>query len=587
MSIIRVLCAAAPLVGAALLSSCGGDRPTSPVTSAVDPVILSTTQLAQIDSVEPNRILFEMGSPAAAALDVGDVIVAGISAQTPEGLLRKVRTKGESGGHVVVETSAARLTDAIQDGAATGTFTLTADPEASLIDEGLAIRGAANGVSLTFTDFQVDGVRFNGNVSLNPVLEVNLDIEDGTLAKLDWKVTSTFTSELSVKSPSLLPVTIGGSESIGKRRLRPVVFFVGFVPVVVTPEIEFRAEASGKISAEVALSVKQSYVTTVGGAYSGGAWTSVSGFSESSSYTLPTKLKLEAEARVGLGARATLSLYGMSDQFSAYAELGPYAKASVTPLAADTIWKIHGGLQGDIGLTSTLFDPKFVNMSRVKVFSHDVFVKASLREVDRVVLSPDSSDIQFRIPAGPAAKLYDVEGRVLTRTIAWASSNPGVATVDTTGVVMPVGYGRTVISATSEGKVGTAVMIMRPLQLQLKAPSTTLTGSRTTTTNEDGTQIGTLSCSMPTEAVVTGGGLGRYDSFNWVFASSIHNESKQEPRATEFRAGTFGLPSAFYTTAMKDGKADFVPFSISISVTWTDLVTNAMHTSNAVSISCS
>lgn len=588
MSTLHIVRAAGTLAVVALLASCGGgDGPTRPPEgSAKDPVILSPTQLAQIDSIEPGRLLFTAGSTAAASLDVGDVIVAGISEKTPEGLLRTVRARSTSSTHTIVETSAARLTDVIRDGSASAAFALTVDPAAAQLDRGMLVQGAADGITITLSEFDVDGVRFNGKVTLAPVLEIDLDIEGGALKRFEWKVKSTFTTDVSVKSPSLVPATVGGSVSLGKRRLRPVMFLVGFVPVVVTPEIEFRAEASGKISAEVALGVKQSYVATAGGTYSDGAWTDVSEFTETSSYTLPDKLKLEATARIGAGARATLSLYGMSDKFSGYAELGPFARLTVTPLAADTIWTIHAGLQGDVGLTSSLFDPKFVNMARVTVFSYEEFIKASLREVHRVVLSPDSSDVQYRVATRPAATLYDVDGRVLTRKISWVSSNPGVATVDTLGVVTPVGYGRTVVSATSEQKVGTAVMIMRPLQVQLTTASTSLTGVRTTTTADDGSQVGMLSCGMPTEAVVTGGGLGRATSFNWVFASAIHNDSKQEPQAAEFREGRFGLPANFYTTATKDGKAEFVPFTISISLSWTDLVTNAAYTTNAVSITC-
>jgi len=46
------------------------------------------------------------------------------------------------------------------------------------------------------------------------------------------------------------------------------------------------------------------------------------------------------------------------------------------------------------------------------------------------------------------------------RTVAWSSSNEAVATVDNTGLVTAVSVGATVISATSEGKSGTAGVLV-------------------------------------------------------------------------------------------------------------------------------
>src|SRR5689334_4648948 len=52
-----------------------------------------------------------------------------------------------------------------------------------------------------------------------------------------------------------------------------------------------------------------------------------------------------------------------------------------------------------------------------------------------------------------AATLRDQSGNVLSgRTVAWTTSNPGVASVSSTGLVTGVATGSTTIRATSEGK---------------------------------------------------------------------------------------------------------------------------------------
>jgi uncharacterized protein YjdB len=60
------------------------------------------------------------------------------------------------------------------------------------------------------------------------------------------------------------------------------------------------------------------------------------------------------------------------------------------------------------------------------------------------------------------ATLRDANGNVLTgRTVTWSTSNANVATVSATGRVTAVAAGSAVITATSEGKSGTASVTVR------------------------------------------------------------------------------------------------------------------------------
>ncbi len=80
--------------------------------------------------------------------------------------------------------------------------------------------------------------------------------------------------------------------------------------------------------------------------------------------------------------------------------------------------------------------------------------------VATVTLSPTSANL---IVGGSAttltATLRDAANAVLTgRTIAWSSSNSSIATVSPTGIVTPVSAGTATISATSEGRSGSATI---------------------------------------------------------------------------------------------------------------------------------
>src|SRR5437762_5122229 len=57
-----------------------------------------------------------------------------------------------------------------------------------------------------------------------------------------------------------------------------------------------------------------------------------------------------------------------------------------------------------------------------------------------------------------AASITDWNGNPTTGTIAWATRDPGIATVDATGLVTGVGAGSTKIAATFHGATGTATV---------------------------------------------------------------------------------------------------------------------------------
>jgi uncharacterized protein YjdB len=77
--------------------------------------------------------------------------------------------------------------------------------------------------------------------------------------------------------------------------------------------------------------------------------------------------------------------------------------------------------------------------------------------VASVSVSPSSATVQVGKTQQLTATLKDASGNTLTgRTITWSSSNTAVATVSSSGLVTGVKAGTATITATSEGKSGTA-----------------------------------------------------------------------------------------------------------------------------------
>jgi len=61
-----------------------------------------------------------------------------------------------------------------------------------------------------------------------------------------------------------------------------------------------------------------------------------------------------------------------------------------------------------------------------------------------------------------AVSITDWNGAPTTGTVSWATQDPGIATVDTAGVVTGVGVGTTKIAATYHGATGTATVSVGP-----------------------------------------------------------------------------------------------------------------------------
>jgi len=84
-------------------------------------------------------------------------------------------------------------------------------------------------------------------------------------------------------------------------------------------------------------------------------------------------------------------------------------------------------------------------------------VTVRLVPVAKVTIIPSSASVGEGKSRPLLAQLTDAAGNVLTnRSVTWASSNTGIATVDQSGVVRGVRKGTVTITATSEGKFDTA-----------------------------------------------------------------------------------------------------------------------------------
>jgi alpha-tubulin suppressor-like RCC1 family protein len=95
--------------------------------------------------------------------------------------------------------------------------------------------------------------------------------------------------------------------------------------------------------------------------------------------------------------------------------------------------------------------------------------------VASVTLAPDSSILDVGITKTLVAVPRDAAGNPLTgRAIAWTSSAPAIARVDTLGIVTAVSVGRAVITATSSGKSAQSPVVVRGIPVASVSVTTAL-----------------------------------------------------------------------------------------------------------------
>jgi uncharacterized protein YjdB len=81
--------------------------------------------------------------------------------------------------------------------------------------------------------------------------------------------------------------------------------------------------------------------------------------------------------------------------------------------------------------------------------------------VAAVTIVPESSEVVVRGTVQLTAAMWDASGRAIHgRAMIWASSDPAVGSVSSTGLVTALLGGSTTITITCEGRRATAVVVV-------------------------------------------------------------------------------------------------------------------------------
>lgn len=329
----------------------------------------STTRHLSSVSSDGSTLTFSEITPVLESLSPDDVIVIGITPITPTGLLRKVTNVLISNNQVVVETTQATLEDAIED----GTFELNKILTPNDLSYATALRQGVSFESMLSTltlegfyleindvvlydddgnhDTTDDQIRANGGISLNPGFVFNIEIEDYELKHLTFTNTITETLEVEVEAKAEI-LDIEEKVEIAQYDFTPITVWVGWLPVIITPNLTVNVGLDGEVSVGIETSVTQEATLTAGLIFDEGTWSPISDLSNNFQFN-PPMLSAGCNFKGYAGPQLNLLIYSL---------VGPYTEIDgYLELDADVFripwWELYGGLEAGVGV-------------RVEILSH-------------------------------------------------------------------------------------------------------------------------------------------------------------------------------------------------------------------------
>lgn len=325
--------------------------------------VLSETTVLNLVSVSKDGATFSFSrpDPQLQSLKPGDVIVGGVSAQTPDGFLRRVAQVKQQGDGVVVVTQPARLEDAVEQGSLSVSRPLKpSDVRTGFTRPGVALASLAPmGISdewvVTLADtvlVDLDGdpgttndqVRADGKIAFKPLLDFELQIRWFKVQRIALVAGATESVDLQVYGNVQLLDTHKEVE-VAYFPLQPLTFFIGPVPVVLTPMLNVVVGLDGSARVSFAAGVTQQASLSAGLRYENNRWVPVANFSNSFKYTPPQvtgNLRVEAYG----GIRLAVLIYGVGGPWGS---LNAYYGLDVDAQRAQP-WKLYGGLRCQIGV---------------------------------------------------------------------------------------------------------------------------------------------------------------------------------------------------------------------------------------------
>jgi formylglycine-generating enzyme required for sulfatase activity len=328
----------------------------------------STSQITSV-SEDGSIYTFDSTTPELNQVDVGDVIIGGVSEATPYGFLRKVTEVDDSGGDLIFTTEQGTIEDAYEQLSINVEQVVTPENLQAFTDiPGVKMIQSPDGVNDINFRFELsnvilydqdgnpdttgDQIVVNGFLSFSPTYVYRLLVEGFTVEDFYFTQTMSVQSALSVTSKLSLVVQPPEIEIL----LAPIplgVYPIPGTPIVLTPNLQIYAGINGRVYADITTTAIRTDSFTAGLQYYNNTWKTIS-----SHYTVfgaeipPPYWGLAFTAYVG----PKINIY-VNGVVNVYVKANLALKLEIAP-TGDPLLTLEFGLTLPVGVSVGLF--KFV-----------------------------------------------------------------------------------------------------------------------------------------------------------------------------------------------------------------------------------
>ena len=284
-------------------------------------------------------------------ITAGDIVAVGSTPAEPAGVLGRVVARQEAGASTRLTLQPVDLREAVPvadfDATLRGDRVETAAATAADLPGTLA--AATRGPSFWKPECSQQGpeASLESEVSLAPVFTLDARWSRAGVQSLDTSVGLTGTTTVTAQISASASCT--AEDYIKLKNLRPLTFTIGWLPVVVVPQVGLNRSYAAKVDAGAKASVTTTTTASFGRRWAAGLWTPHSEVvtTDEGSFEGPAATgTLEA----GVGPQFTLLVYGLA---------GPYAsltgEAMATISTKDPVWVVDVVAHGDVGLAGPAF----------------------------------------------------------------------------------------------------------------------------------------------------------------------------------------------------------------------------------------
>ena len=345
----------------------GGNIPSpNAITLSADSLRLITGVAA-----DGNGLFFSHTNSELSAIHQGNILALPPTGQLPSGFLGRVLNVADLNGQLFISTAPASLSEALGRAkisidrplnASDVTSSVATAPGISFTNRSFSTSDSIeDGISVRLNDLVVydrdgnpnttsDQLILDGALTANPQLHFDFDIDDFHLKKLSFNIQVTESVAITIKS-RLEASLFDAEKEFAHFQFGRIIIWVGWVPVVINPEVDLVARAKGTASVGVEVGVNQFAIFTAGLGFADGSWSPIGDFSSSFSFSGPT-FTAGANIKGLVGPRFKLLLYGV---IGPRADIDGFGEIDID-LFRTPIWQIFGGLEGNAGIHLQVFD---------------------------------------------------------------------------------------------------------------------------------------------------------------------------------------------------------------------------------------